>query len=170
MPLGPRGTEDFGSWAAQRQGVRVPHLVKAAIRHWGCVEPLLTYQAVENDSADQWQSLQERVFFFFPILGCPFLWCRIQAKNWTLAFTGVTPVCGELAARPGSVLLELLLSLTWTSASSPGKWWQSHQRSAEYLAGGWGIPESVWVLFDPKGLCIWISHSKSLGTDPLIKV
>ena len=26
MPWGPGGTEDFGSWAARRQGVLAPHL------------------------------------------------------------------------------------------------------------------------------------------------
>lgn len=64
MPLGPRGTEDFGPWAAQRQGVLVPHLVKADIGHWGCAEPSLTCQEVENGSAGQRWSLQEHAFSF----------------------------------------------------------------------------------------------------------
>lgn len=69
MPLGPRGTEDFGSWAAWRQGVLAPHLVKTDISHLGVVRdpwgPTSEWETILADA----RSVPAGSNLFFALLG-----------------------------------------------------------------------------------------------------
>lgn len=66
MLLGPRGTEDFSSWAAWRQGVLAPHLVKTDMGHgrfaWDTFGPSSTW---ETSLQNHGQSLEDLISFFF---------------------------------------------------------------------------------------------------------
>lgn len=101
MLLGPRGTEDFSSWAAWRQGVLAPHLVKTDMGHrrfaWDTFCPTSTW---ETSLQNHGQSLEDLIsFFFFPRMSTALV--QILDEQPGLVLVGTTPICCELKGRPG---------------------------------------------------------------------
>lgn len=101
MPLSPRGTEDFGSWAAWRQGVLAPHLVKTDMGHRGFVwDPFGPTSKWKTILQTRFQSLRDLISFLLSEdVSCFGAGCRRTAS--VLAIVGTMLISWEFKARPG---------------------------------------------------------------------
>ena len=121
MRWGPRGTKDFGSWAARRQGVLAPHLdtddAGSPRVVWDTFGPTSKWKRVLQTLS---QSLPPPPPVFFPFFLYPVMSAVLVqdlGKSQALLVVGIGPVCWKVTVSPGVCLQPDPLPLP---SSSPG--------------------------------------------------
>lgn len=103
MPWGPRGTEDFGSWAARRQGVLAPHLdthdAGSPRVGWDSFGPTSKWKRVLQTRSQSLPRPPFFPFFLYPVISAVLV--QDLGKSQALLVVGIGPVCWKVTVGLG---------------------------------------------------------------------
>lgn len=106
MPWGPRGTEDFGSWAARRQGVLAPHLdthdAGSPRVGWDSFGPTSKWKRVLQTRSQSLPRPPFFPFFLYPVISAVLV--QDLGKSQALLVVGIGPVCWKVTVGLGVCL------------------------------------------------------------------